>query len=382
MNTQLITYEDYRRAAKKRLPPLLFHYIDGGAFGEITLARNTEDLEAVLLRQRVLADVSEISTSVTLFGQTLAMPVILAPVGLAGMYARRGECLAARAAAAESIPFCLSTSSVCSIEEVSAKSSSPFWFQLYMLKDRKFMLRLLERAKSAGCPTLVFTVDLAVVGTRYRDVRSGFNAPMSRFNLLSRMWEGITHPQWTTDVYLRGRPHHLGNLVEAMGSNSVQADFWDWVRRNWDSSVTWKDIEWIRANWDGPIVLKGILDAEDAREAVRAGVDGIVVSNHGGRQLDGVNSTARILPKIADAVGQDLAVLVDGGVRSGLDVFKMQALGAKACLIGRAWAFAMAANGQSGIRTILQTMKRELEIAMALAGCTDIRRANQDLLDY
>jgi L-lactate dehydrogenase (cytochrome) len=382
LNSRLITYDDYRRAAQKRLPSLLFNYIDGGAFSEITLARNTEDLKAVFLRQRVLADVSEISTAVALFGQTLAMPVILAPVGLAGMYARRGECLAARAAAAESIPFCLSTSSVCSIEEVAANSSSPFWFQLYMLKDRKFMLRLLERAKSAGCRTLVFTVDLAVVGIRYRDVRSGFNAPVSGFNLLSRMWDGITHPKWTQDVYLRGRPHHLGNLVEVMGKNSMQADFWDWVRRNWDSSVTWKDIEWVRANWDGPIVLKGIMAVEDAREAVRAGVDGIVVSNHGGRQLDGVNSTAQILPKIADAVGQDLAVLVDGGVRSGLDVLKMQALGAKACLIGRAWAFAMAADGQCGIRSILQTMKRELEIAMALAGCTDMRRVSRDLLAY
>jgi L-lactate dehydrogenase (cytochrome) len=270
---------------------------------------------------------------------------------------------------------------VCSIEEVAAASAVPFWFQLYMLKDRGFMLRLLERAKSSGCAVLVFTVDLAVVGTRYRDVRTGFNAPLTGWNLLRRVWAGATHPRWTAQVYLAGRPHHLGNLAEAMSDRTAQADFWEWVRRNWDASVTWKDIEWIRANWDGPIILKGILDAEDAREAVRVGADAIVVSNHGGRQLDGASSTARILPKIADAIGTAMPVLVDGGVRTGLDVLKMLALGARACLIGRPWAFALASRGQSGIEAMLQSMRHELQSTMALVGCSDVSKADRNLLD-
>jgi L-lactate dehydrogenase (cytochrome) len=373
--------DDFRSLARRRLPRLLFDYIDGGSYAERTLARNIADLQTITLRQRVLRNVSSVSLATQVMGQALTMPIILGPVGLAGMYARRGEVAAARAARSLGIPFCLSTSSICAIEEVRERSAAPFWFQLYMLKDRAFMLRLLERATRAGCPVLVFTIDLAVPGARYRDVRSGFNAPPSVQSRLRRAWAALTHPAWTADVYLRGRPHELGNLVEAMTGSSLKRDFWAWVRKNWDSGVTWNDIEWVRQHWPGPIVLKGILDTDDAREAVRAGVDAIIVSNHGGRQLDSSLSSACALPSIVDAVGNRLPVLVDGGIRSGLDVLKMMAMGAKACLIGRAWAYALAARGEAGVHSMLTIMRAELEVAMALTGCTDIRNADAQLLD-
>ena len=376
-----VAFEDYRACARARLPGLLFDYIDGGSYAERTLERNTADLAEISLRQRVMRDVATLHTSIELLGQTLAMPVILAPVGLAGMYSRRGEVAAAKAARSQGIPFCLSTTGVCSIEEVREKSGAGFWYQLYMIKDRSFMQRLLERAREAECAALVFTVDLAVTGARYRDVRSGFNAPPSFASHLRRAWQGITRPHWTTNVYLGGRPHALGNIMEAMADSDVKTDFWAWVRRNWDSSVTWDDIAWVRQHWQGPIILKGILDPEDARQAVAVGVDALVVSNHGGRQLDGAVSTARALPSIVEAVAGDIPVLVDGGIRSGLDVLKMLSLGASACMIGRAWAFALAARGERGVAAMLQTMRGELEVAMALTGCVDIRKAAADLLD-
>lgn len=376
-----VAFEDYREAARARLPGLLFDYIDGGSFSETTLARNVDDLAAISLRQRVMRDVATLDTSTEVLGQKLSMPVMLAPVGMAGMYAHRGEVAAARAAHAAGVQFCLSTSSICSLEEVRAKSGTPFWYQLYVIKDRPFMLRLLERAGQAECPVLVFTVDLAVTGTRYRDVRSGFSGPPTLAGHLKRAWQGMRRPHWTTNVYLRGRPHALGNLAEAIAGSEVKDDYWEWVRRNWDSSLTWDDIAWVRQHWKGPIVLKGILDPEDARQAVAVGVDGIIVSNHGGRQLDGSISTARALPSVVEAVSGRIPVLVDGGIRSGLDVLKMLALGASACLIGRAWAFALGARGEKGVASMLTTMRRELEVAMALTGCVDIKTASADLLD-
>lgn len=351
------------------MPPFLFEYIDGGSYAEQTLRRNVADLGALALRQRVLRNVASVDPSTELFGQHLAMPVVLAPVGLAGMNARRGEVQAARAAAAAGVPFCLSTVSVCPIAEVHAQVGRPFWFQLYVLRDRGFMRDLLAQATEAGCSALVFTVDMPVPGTRYRDYRSGLAGAPGLRGGLRRLGQALTHPAWALDVGLRGRPHALGNVGPLLGKNTGLEDFFAWMKNNFDPSVTWRDLDWIRETWRGPLIIKGILDREDARLAADLGADGIVVSNHGGRQLDGVPSGVRALPPIADAVGSRLTVLADGGVRSGLDVVRMLALGAKGVLIGRAWAYALAADGGAGVTRLLETMRAEMSVAMALTGC-------------
>lgn len=372
---------DYRELARRRLPRLLFDYIDGGSYAEATLRRNVEDFEDLALRQRVLRDVSEISLATDLFGQPFSMPVMLAPVGMAGMYARRGEVQAAKAARAAGVPFCLSTVGVCDLDEVTTGAGVPPWFQLYMIRDRGYMAELLARAKGLGCPVLVFTVDLPVPGARYRDMRTGlFGGAPSLTSGLKRAWDGITHPDWLIDVQLVGKPHVFGNLAAAIPEAKGMAEFWPWVTKNFDPTLTWQDLDWIRAHWDGPIVIKGVLDPEDAREAVKVGADGIIVSNHGGRQLDGALSGVRALPPIADAVGDDLTLLMDGGVRSGLDVVKALALGAKACLVGRPWAWALGARGEAGVAHVLQILRQEMTMAMALTGCTDVRQAGRDLL--
>lgn len=371
------TTADFREAARRRLPRMLFDYIDGGAFDEHTLERNTADLRAVELRQRVLTDCRDVTLQTTLLGQTLSMPLVLAPVGLAGLYARRGEVQAARAAEQAGVPFCLSTVSVCSFEEVSAALKAPPWFQLYMIKDRGRMAELLARAQARGPRPLLFTVDLPVAGLRYRDVRSGFAAPPGPGRSLRRLLDGALHPAWTWDVYLNGRPHGFGNL-ETAERRGLSA-FWSWIPANFDPSAAWADLEWVRAHWKGPVVIKGILDAEDAELALKAGADGIVVSNHGGRQLDGVSSSIAALPRIADRVGGRMSVLMDGGIRSGLDVLKALALGADACLIGRPWAYALGAQGEKGVARLLETLRRELTVAMTLAGCRDIAKADRGL---
>ena len=372
---------DYRDLARRRLPRLLFDYIDGGSYAEATLRRNVEDFEDLALRQRVLRDVSQISLATDLFGQSLSMPVMLAPVGMAGMYARRGEVQAARAARDAGVPFCLSTVGVCDLDEVTTGAGVAPWFQLYMIRDRGYMAELLARAKGLGCPVLVFTVDLPVPGARYRDMRTGlFGGAPSLTSGLKRAWDGITHPDWLVDVQLGGKPHVFGNLAAAIPEAKGMSEFWPWVTKNFDPSLTWQDLDWIRSHWDGPIVIKGILDPDDAREAVKVGADGIIVSNHGGRQLDGVLSGIRALPPIADAVGDDLTILMDGGVRSGLDVVKALALGAKACLVGRPWAWALGARGEAGVAHVLQILRQEMTMAMALTGCTDVRQAGRDLL--
>ncbi len=370
---------DYRLAAKARLPRVLFDYIDGGAYAESTLRANVADLEAVILRQRVLKDVSSLNMATSLFGQRLSMPVILAPVGLSGMYARRGETQAARAAEAAGLLFCLSTVGVSSIAEV-ARAATPPWFQLYMMRDRGFMAELLARAREAACPVLFFTVDLPVPGARYRDARNGMVAATVSEKIRQGV-DGLRHPAWMWDVWLNGRPHTLGNIVGG-GRDDLReiGQFWTWIGRNFDPSVTWKDIAWVRERWPGPLVVKGVLDADDAVEARAAGVDGIVVSNHGGRQLDGASSAIRALPPIVDAVGQDLTVLMDGGIRSGLDVLKALSLGAKACLIGRAWAWALGAGGEAAVAHMLGVLRQELLVAMSLTGCVDVALAGPDLL--
>jgi len=364
---------DYRELARRWLPPFLFEYIDGGSYAEVTLRRNLADLEAIALRQRVLAGVSEIDPSSELFGQKVALPVALAPIGLAGMNARRGEVQAVRAAEAANIPFCLSTVSACPLDEVAAATRRPFWFQLYMIRDRGFMRELLERARALGCSALVFTVDMPVPGSRYRDYRSGLAGAPGLAGSLRRAWQAALHPRWAWDVGLNGRPHQLGNVAPVLGTKTGLEDFFAWMRNNFDPAVSWRDLDFIRETWDGPLIIKGILDAEDAREAARIGADGIVVSNHGGRQLDGVPSTARALPSIADVVGDQLTVLVDGGVRSGLDVVRMLALGAKGVLLGRAWAYALAAGGQAGVTHMLQIIEAEMRVAMILIGAGRIR---------
>jgi len=368
---------DYREAARRRLPPFLFHYIDGGAYAEYTLKRNVEDLSKVALRQRVLNDMSALSLETKLFDETLSMPVALSPVGLTGMYARRGEVQAAVAADQKGIPFTLSTVSVCPIEEVAPAIQRPMWFQLYVLRDRGFMKNALERAKTAGCSTLVFTVDMPVPGARYRDAHSGMSGPNAA---MRRYMQSCMHPHWAWNVGLMGRPHDLGNISKYLGKPTGLEDYIGWLGANFDPSISWKDLEWIRDYWDGPMVIKGILDPEDAKDAVRFGADGIVVSNHGGRQLDGVLSTTRALPPIADAVKGELKILVDSGIRNGLDVVRMLAMGADTCMLGRAFVYALGAAGGAGVSNLLDLIDKEMRVAMTLTGAKTIADITQDCL--
>jgi L-lactate dehydrogenase (cytochrome) len=379
LSRKAASVSDYRALAKSRLPHFLFEYLDGGSYDEETLRRNVEDLRGVALRQRVLRDVSSIDLSTELFGHHWALPVGLGPVGLSGLYARRGEVQAAAAAAAAGIPFSLSTLSACSIGEVAEQTRSPFWFQLYIVKDRKFVRDMMQRARDAGCSALLLTADLAVPGTRYRDYRAGLSGSIR--GPTARTLQVLQRPQWAWDVAVRGRPMTMGNLEPLLGSGAMLADLMGWVAKNFDASVTWKDVEWVREQWKGPLVIKGILDPDDARQALDSGVDGIIVSNHGGRQLDGALSTARALPRIADAVAGRMPVLVDGGVRSGLDVVRMLALGADFVLMGRAWAYALAAAGEAGVAHVLKLIDAEMRVAMALTGVTSIAEIDSSILD-
>lgn len=368
---------DYRAAAKAKLPPFLFHYIDGGSYDERTLKRNTDDLGDVALRQRVLRDMTDLSLETEIFGEKLAMPIALAPVGLTGMYARRGEVQAAKAAEKKGIPFTMSTVSVCPIEEVAPAIERPMWFQLYVLKDRGFMKNVLERAKAAGVTTLVFTVDMPVPGARYRDMHSGMSGPNAA---MRRVFQAMRHPSWALDVGLLGKPHDLGNISTYRGEPTKLEDYIGWLGANFDPSISWKDLEWIRDFWNGPMVIKGILDEEDAKDAVRFGADGIVVSNHGGRQLDGVLSSAKALPSIADAVKGDLKIFVDSGIRTGLDVVRMLALGADCTLLGRSFVYALAAQGGAGVENLLDLYDKEMRVAMTLTGAKSIADLSRDSL--
>ena len=361
---------DFREVARRRLPRFLFDYADGGANSEYTLRRNVQDLGDMALRQRVLVGGGAVDLTTTLFGQQRPLPVMLGPVGIAGMFRRRGETQAARAAKAAGIPFCLSTVSLCSLQEVvEAAGNEHVWFQLYVLRDREFMRDLLATAQGLGVKTLVFTVDMPIPGSRYRDAHSGMSGPNAP---LRRILQALTKPAWAWDVGLNGRPHRLGNLEPLLGKASGLNDYIGWLGANFDPTIMWKDLDWIRSRWTGPLILKGILDPEDARAAVDIGADGIVVSNHGGRQLDGVLSSTRALPAIVDAVGDRTTVLADSGVRSGLDVVRMLALGAKGVLLGRAWLYAMAARGEAGVTQLLDLISREMRVAMTLTGTHNI----------
>lgn len=367
---------DYREIARRRLPRFLFDYIDGGSYAETTLRRNVSDLDEMALDQRVLVDVSNINTATTLFGQAMAMPVMLGPIGLAGMTARRGEVQAARAAGAAGVPFTLSTVSVCPIAEVAAGAGAPPWFQLYMLRDRGFVAEMIAAARDAGCPVLVFTVDLPTPGARYRDTRSGLAGAPGMSGMLRRAAQVAVRPGWAMAVGLGGRPLSLGNLGEVLGTRTPLSDFLGWLAANFDPATTWADLEWVRAQWPGPLVVKGILHPDDARAAVAAGADGIVVSNHGGRQLDGALSAMRALPGIRDAVGSAAVVLADGGVRSGLDVLRYLTLGADGVLLGRAWVWALAAGGETGVEHVLALLRTELRAAMAFTGRVRVSAAD------
>lgn len=368
LNVQPATVRDYRELARRRLPRQLFDYLDGGAYEEATMRTNEYDLEKVLLRQRVMRDVSVREQAVEVLGQQLSMPVILGPVGLAGMFARRAEVQASRAAEAAGIPFTESTVSICGIEEVAGATTVPPWFQLYVMRDRAYAEKLMGRAEAAGSPVLMLTIDLAVVGARHRDTRNAMLGEPSTWAKIRRGVDLVSHPRWLKSVAIGGKPLTFGNLEEAVPGARTPEGFKSWVDAQFDPSVTWDDISWVRENWKGKLVVKGVLDPEDARRAVDAGVDGLVVSNHGGRQLDAVPSTAAALPAVAEAVAGQTTVLADGGVRNGLDVVKMLALGAEAVILGRAWAWAVAAEGEAGVRKMLEVMRTDIDVALALTG--------------
>jgi L-lactate dehydrogenase (cytochrome) len=367
---------DLREGARRRLPRALFDYIDRGSYDERTWNRNRDDLRAIQLRQRVLVDVSRISTAATVLGERWNMPVGIAPTGLTGLFHRDGEIQSARAAQSCDVPFCLSTMSICSIEDVRASVEGTFWFQLYLMRDRGFNEALIARAREARCPVLVLTLDLPIQALRRRDAKNGLSVP-PRFTPLTA-WEMLSHPAWLAGV-LRGRRRTFGNLATFFPSQGA-ATLAEWSNGQLDATINWKDISWVRARWPGKLVLKGIMDAADARLACENGVDAIVVSNHGGRQLDGATSTIAALPGVVEAVAGRCEVLLDGGITCGQDVLKALALGARACMIGKAGLYGLASQGQAGVELALNLIRRELEISMALTGVTDVRKAGHTTL--
>lgn len=361
---------DYRAISKRRVPRFLFDYTDGGSYAEATLAANVADLAAIHLDQRVLVDVSRIDTRVKLLGQRLAMPVILAPVGLGGLHARRGEVQAWRAAQAAGVAMALSTVSVCSLAEVTRDGGAPPWFQLYLTRDKGANEAMIATAREQGCPALVLTVDLPTPGARYRDVRSSLTGAPGLAGLLHRAAQVAARPRWAVDVGLLGGPIAMGNLTGLVGAKAPLSDYLGWIARNFDPSADWDRLAWVRSLWPGPLIVKGILHPDDAALAVQNGADSIVVSNHGGRQLDGAISAAKALPAIMDRLGGCIPVLADGGVRSGLDVLRFISLGASAVMIGRPWVWALGAGGENGVAHMLGLLRAELETAMALTGRT------------
>lgn len=381
LNLVPASVSDYRRIAEKKLPRIMFDYLDGGAGAEVTLRNNVADWERLQLEQRVMVDVSSIDTSVDLFGQKLQIPLILSPIGMGGMMARRAEVQAKKAADAAGIPFCLSTVSICPLDEVKDKTGSAPWFQLYMLKDRGVVTEMLTRARDVGVDTLVFTIDLVTVGTRYRDIRNGLSGNISAWGKFrSGPVDYLLHPNWLWNVAMRGRPHVFGNIAAYVPKATRPTDFAAWIAKQFDATVNWNDIAWLRKIWPGRLILKGILNVDDARQAAAAGADGIIVSNHGGRQLDGVASGAVMLPHIADAVGNDTTILVDGGIRSGQDLVKALALGAKAAMIGRPWVYAVAAEGEAGVSHMLNLFRQDMQTALALTAIPNARDVDRSAL--
>jgi L-lactate dehydrogenase (cytochrome) len=367
---------DLRAIARRRLPRALYEYIERGSYDEFTLARNRDDLRAITLRQRVMVDVSKLSLATTVLGRSWAMPVALAPTGLTGLFHRDGEIQAARAAHAAGVPFCLSTMSICSIEDVRNAVDGEFWFQLYVMRDRAFNESMIARARAARCAALVLTLDLPVQGIRRRDAKNGLAVPPRLTAASAR--DFLLRPRWLAGVMF-GKRRTFGNLAAYFPQTGTTA-LSEWVGSHLDNKLTWKDIAWVRDRWPGKLILKGILDAEDARHAVATGVDALVVSNHGGRQLDGAPSTIAALPRVVDAAGQRCEILMDGGITCGQDVLKGLASGARACLIGRSFLYGLAAHGGAGVTLALDILRRELEISMALCGVSDVRNLDRRIL--
>jgi L-lactate dehydrogenase (cytochrome) len=368
---------DLRDLAKRRIPRAIFDYADGGSYEERTLRANAADLDAMTFRQRVMVDVSHVSLATTVLGSEISMPLAIGPTGLAGLFHADGEILGARAAAAFGIPFCLSTMSICSIEDVRAATNQPFWFQQYLMRDRGFNQALIDRAIAAKCSALMLTLDLQVLGERRRDPRNGLSIPPRL--TLRNAWEIATKPSWAMKVLL-GKRRTFGNLVGHIGGTSGVLTLAEWTHSQFDASANWRDVEWVRSRWPGRLILKGVLDAEDARLALAAGADAVVVSNHGGRQLDGAPSTISVLPEIVAAIDGRCEVLFDGGIRSGQDIAKALALGARAGLIGKSFLFALAAAGEAGVTKALEIMRNELRVTLALTGTTSVAAAGRQML--
>jgi L-lactate dehydrogenase (cytochrome) len=369
--------EDLRLLHKQRVPKAFFDYADRGSYTEDTLRANSEDLQQIKFRQRILVDVSKRDLSTNILGEPAKMPLILAPVGLLGMQHGDGEIYACRAAQAAGIPFTQSTMSICSIEDIAAAVDKPFWFQLYVMKDRGFIKDLIERAKAAKCSALVLTVDLQVLGQRHQDIKNGMSVPPEW--TLSKFLDFASKPSWVAGI-LRGKRRSFGNIVGHVKGTEDLTKLSEWTASQFDTSLSWKDIDWIRSIWPGKLILKGILDVEDAELAAKTGAQAIVVSNHGGRQLDGAPSSIEVLPEIADSVGSQMEIMFDGGIRTGMDVMRALALGAKSCMIGRAYAYGLGAAGQEGVAKALDILGKELTVTMGLCGVNKISEIDDHVL--
>src|ERR1700674_270596 len=368
--------EDLRQVARRKVPKAFFDYAEAGSYSEATLRANRADLERLKLRQRVLVNVAERDTSTTIIGEKASVPIALAPIGMCGMQWGNGEILAARAAEAAGVPFCLSTMSICSIEDVAAAVKRPFWFQLYVMRDRGFIRDLITRAKAAKCSALVLTIDLQILGQRHCDIRNGLSVP-PEFRL-KNIIDIASKPGWALSI-LKGR-RTFGNLAGHVKGMEGVVSLAKWTNDQFDPTLNWKDVTWIRDQWPGKLVLKGVLDTEDAKRAAKTGASAIIVSNHGGRQLDGAPSSISALPKIADAVGGKVEVLFDGGVRSGQDVMRALALGARACMIGQAFVYGLGAGGEAGVARAIEIIRKELDVTMALTGVRRVKDIDRRVL--
>ncbi len=373
----ILSIDDLRKLARKRVPRAIFDYAAGGAYEERTLLRNSADLDAMTFRQRVMVDVSNVSLSTTLLGQPVSMPLAIGPTGIAGLFHADGEILAARAAAACGIPYCMSTMSICSIEDVRAATQRPFWFQQYLMKDRGFNQELIDRAAAAQCSALMLTLDLQVLGERRRDPRNGLTIP-PRLTLRNAL-DVATKPVWALKV-LFGKRRSFGNLIGRIGGSGRISTLSEWTASQFDASANWRDVEWVRSRWPGKLILKGVLDPEDARFALAAGADAIVVSNHGGRQLDGAPSSISVLQEVVAAIDGRCEVMFDGGIRSGQDIAKALALGARGTLIGRSFLYALAAAGEAGVIKAVDILRNELRVTLALTGTTSVEAAGPQIL--
>ena len=375
--TAIACIEDLRKKAKKRVPRMFYDYADSGSWSESTYRANEDDLQAIKFRQRVAIDVSTRNTKMPMLDETTTMPVALAPTGLTGMQYADGEILAAKAAADFGVPFTLSTMSICSIEDVAAHSSTPFWFQLYVMRDRDFIRRLVDRAREAKCSALMITLDLQIMGQRHKDVRNGLSAPPKP--TLRNLMNLMQKPAWCLGI-LGTKRRQFGNIVGHVKGVKDMSSLADWTVSQFDASLSWDDVREIRKQWGDKVIIKGILDAEDARAAVNVGADAIVVSNHGGRQLDGALSAIKALPAIVDAVGDKAEVWMDGGIRSGQDVLRAIAMGAQGTLIGRAFLYGLGAGGQAGVTKALEIIHKELDLTMGLCGQSELRKVDSSIL--